>query len=133
MAKDVPKATCIEALEWRTKLTPEWLLTDTLLFVLTSLPGPAPRIKMESGRVVANVIHLHPDLVEKAIANLLPNTADEGTTVRWSAAMALGAIVKMKTEFNETLLPALRVISDSEEKNSIKKIYTDSFKKAGIK
>jgi len=49
--------------------------------------------------------------------------------VRWSAAFALGEIVKLKTRYNKTLVPAIEAICNSEEKNSIKKIYLDAVKK----
>jgi hypothetical protein len=50
--------------------------------------------------------------------------------VRWSAALALGEIIKMKTAINQELIPAIESICEQEEKNSIKKIYIAALKKA---
>jgi hypothetical protein len=52
--------------------------------------------------------------------------------VRWSAAMALGEIIKFKTTVNKNLIPAVDGILKREEKNSIKKIYLAALKKANI-
>ncbi|MFZ4932111.1 hypothetical protein [Chryseobacterium sp. Mn2064] len=128
-SKDPIKATCVEALEYATKQNPT-LADDTVFsFVIQTLTEKAPRIRWESAKVIGNTAHLFPENLDKAITNLLDNTVHEGTVVRWSAAFALGEILKLKTHHNATLLPALENISEKEEKNSIKKIYLDAIKK----
>ena len=89
----------------------------------------APRIKWESAKVVANISHLYPDKLDEAINNLLSNSEHSGTVVRWSAAFALGQIIKIKTSRNKDLISAIESICKREEKNSIKKIYLDALKK----
>jgi hypothetical protein len=128
-AKDAVLGTCIEALEYVTKTEPAFLKLATLDFVISCLSNPAPRVRMESGRVIANVIPLFPVRSEAAVAALLPNTADEGTVVRWSAATALGQILLLRLPLNESLIPAATNIMEQEEKNSIKKIYAAALKK----
>jgi HEAT repeat protein len=88
----------------------------------------APRVKWESAKVIGNSAHLFSDDLEEAIKNLLTNTEDKGTVVRWSAAFALGEIVKIKTNYQIDLIKAIEVIIDREEKNSIKKIYQKALK-----
>ncbi|MDR2238511.1 MAG: HEAT repeat domain-containing protein [Chryseobacterium sp.] len=127
--KDPVKGTCIEALEYATKQKPDMADETILTFVTSTLPEKAPRIKWESAKVIGNIAHQFPDQLEKPIQGLLANTDDEGTVVRWSAAFALGEILKMKTKHNATLLPAIESICEKEEKNSIKKIYLDAIKK----
>ncbi|MFH1119515.1 MAG: HEAT repeat domain-containing protein [Bacteroidota bacterium] len=129
--KDPVKATSIEALEYATRQNPDIACESLMEFVTGTLTAKAPRIKWESARVVGNIAHLFPEKLEKAISNLLDNTTHEGTVVRWSAAYALGEILKLKTPHNTGLLPALENIREKEEKNSIKKIYTEAIKKAG--
>ena len=67
-------------------------------------------------------------MVTDVYRDLLENTEHEGTVVRWSCAYALGEILKLKTKNNTELLPAIKAISEREEKNSIKKIYLAAMK-----
>lgn len=128
--KDPIKATCIEAIEFATKIKPEVADLSVFDFATKSLTENAPRIKWESAKVIGNVAYLFPDKLSKPIENLLVNTEHEGTVVRWSAAYALGEIFKLKTTHNKKLLKTFNDICDKEEKNSIKKIYLDAIKKA---
>jgi HEAT repeat protein len=128
-AKDSPKATCIEALEFATAKKTGVADLDCFQFVTNSLSAKAPRVKWESAKVIGNVASLFPGKLDKAIKNLLINTSHEGTVVRWSAAFALGEILKLKTNYNRKLLPEIESILLKEEKNSIKKIYIDAIKK----
>jgi hypothetical protein len=128
-AKEPVKATCIESLEYATQTNPGLITLDTLHFVINSLQDKSPRIKWESAKVIGNTIHLFPGDIENAVGRLLINTEDAGTVVRWSAAFALGQIIKLKTEINMHLVPAAEAIITGEEKNSIKKIYQEALKK----
>lgn len=129
-AKDPVKATCIEAMEYVSKQNPEFVDQKAFQFVCQTLTAKAPRVKWESARVIGNTAHLFPKKLNEAIPNLLDNSEDEGTVVRWSAAYALGEIFKLKTKFNSDLHPAFEAICKREEKNSIRKIYLDAIKKA---
>jgi len=129
--KDPAKATCIEAMEYATKQKPEMADEATLLFVTKSLMAKAPRVKWESAKVIGNIAHLYPEKLDESIEHLLENANHEGTVVRWSAAFALGEILKLNTKHNKDLLPLMENISEKEEKNSIKKIYLSAFKKVG--
>lgn len=128
-SKDKDKGTCIEALEFATKINSSIADLSVLDFVTSTLADKAPRVKWESAKVIANIANLFPNQLEEAVKNLLENTEFSGTVVRWSAALALGEILKLKTPLNQDLVPALESICESEEKNSIKKIYQAAFKK----
>ena len=128
-AKDSAKATCIEALEFATKQKPAIANKKAFQFVTQTLTAKAPRVKWESAKVIGNITHLFTDKLDEAIKNLLDNSEHEGTVVRWSAAFALGEILKLKTDYNSDLMPAIEAICNREEKNSIKKIYFDAIKK----
>jgi hypothetical protein len=132
-AKDPAKATCIEAIEFATKANPGIATSDCLAFVSKTLTEKAPRVKWESAKVIGNIAHLFPNELNEAIVNLLTNAEHTGTVVRWSAAFALGEIIKIKHARNTDLIPALEAICDNEEKNSIKKIYLTAIKKAASK
>ncbi len=129
-AKDAEKATCIESLEYLTKKDGTAIDRKVLDWVVAQLGAKAPHIKWESARVIGNTISQHPDIAEQAIPGLMENANNDGTVVRWSAAYALGEILKLKLPINATLLPALTNMMDQEEKNSIRKIYAAAIKKA---
>lgn len=128
-AKDPAKATCIEALEFATKQKPALVNKKTFQFVSQTLTAKAPRIKWESAKVIGNTAHLFTDTLDDALKNLLNNSEHAGTVVRWSAAFALGEILKLKTKRNVNLYPVIEAICKREEKNSIKKIYQAAMKK----
>lgn len=128
-AKDSPKATCIEALEFATKNKPELATLECLHFVTAALGEKAPRVKWEAAKVIGNIAPLFPSKLDKAISSLLINSEHPGTVVRWSAAFALGQILKTKHPSAKMLIPAVEAICLREEKNSIKKIYLDALKK----
>lgn len=128
--KDPAKATCIEAIEYVAKQNPGIADESVLVFVTKTLTEKAPRIKWESAKIIGNIAHLFPTKLDKAIANLLTNTEHEGTVVRWSSAFALGEILKLKTKHYTDLLSSIETICETEEKNSIKKIYLEAIKKS---
>lgn len=128
-SKDPVKATCIEAIEFATKSAPEIATAACLDFVTKTLTDKAPRVKWESAKVIGNIAHFYPAKLNEAINNLIVNTDHDGTVVRWSAAFALGEIIKLKTDRNKELIPAIEAICEREEKNSIKKIYLAALKK----
>lgn len=132
VAKDPVKATCIEAIEFATKSDPAAATGACFDLALSSLSAKAPRVKWESAKVIGNIAGVFPGRVAEAIVPLLDNAEHEGTVVRWSAAYALGEILKLKTKVNADLIPAIQVICGREEKNSIKKIYLAALKKTGV-
>lgn len=128
--KDSVKATCIEAIEFATKKNASIADEAVMQFVTEALKEKAPRVKWESAKVVANIAHLFAaNKLDGAIANLLVNTKHDGTVVRWSAAYALGEILKLKTHHNDDLIVTAEAVCAREEKNSIKKIYLAALKK----
>ena len=128
--KDAEKGTCIEAMEHATLSIPALATAECFSLAVESLASAAPRVKWESARLIANIALLFRQRLPEAVPALLTNSEHPGTVVRWSAATALAAIVKLKTPLNSTLLPALQSLAEKEEKNSIRKIYLDGIKKA---
>lgn len=131
-SKDSEKATCIEAIEYATKQNPKLADESVLSFVTKTLTDKAPRVKWESAKVVGNIAHLFPTKLNKPLANLLTNTECDGTVVRWSAAYAIGEIVKLKTKHNKDLIPAIEAILKRNKDNAIKKIYEKALKEVGV-
>jgi len=127
-AKDPVKATLMEAFEYATSKKPEIATMELFSFASNHLSAKAPRLKWESAKVVGNIAHLYPDLLDAPIASLLENTKDNGTVVRWSAAYALSAIIRLNGYANDEFRSKLERICEAEEKNSIKKIYVKALK-----
>ena len=88
--------------------------------------GPASA----TARVVGNIAHRFPENLDNAINNLIINSEHTGTVVRWSSAYALGQILMIKNENTTYFIPTIETIFEREEKNSIRKIYSDALKKA---
>lgn len=116
-------------MEYATKQNPKIASEKVLIFVTNTLNAKAPRIKWESAKVIGNIAYLYPTQLKNSIDNLLTNTEHTGTVVRWSAAFALGEIIKLKTNHNADLLSVIETICENEVKKSIKKIYSDALKK----
>jgi hypothetical protein len=130
-AKPVDRATCIEALEFATRIATYRIDRPTFAFATGCLREKAPRVKWEAAKLIGNTARFFQDDLEEAVGSLLENTNHEGTVVRWSAAFALGEILKLKSKLNGELMPAIESILEKEEKNSIKKIYLSAIKKVG--
>jgi HEAT repeat protein len=128
-AKRTEKATCIEGIEQASKLNANIVNEEAFSFVINSLLDKEPRVKWESARVIGNTVSIFKDKLDEAIKNLILNTSHEGTIVRWSAAYALGEIIKLKLKDNESLIKTLNKVCENEPKNSIKKIYLTAIKK----
>jgi len=128
VSKDKDKGTCIESLEFATRTNPRIASPDLLAFITGTLTDEAPRVRWESAKVIGNIAHLFPGKLDGAIGNLLTNTEYSGTVVRWSAAFALGEIVKLKTKHNKDLIPAIETIIKRDEDNAIRKIYQKALK-----
>ena len=127
--KATDKATCIEAVEYATKKEPTIADENLLAYMTKALTDNEPRVKWESAKVIGNIAKLFPTQLDKCITNLLLNAENAGTVVRWATAYALAEILKLKTEYNEKLLPKIGILCDKEEDNGVKKKYLDALKK----
>lgn len=127
--KDPVRATCIEALEFASKLNPKIMSFYSFDLVVDSLSAKAPRIKWEAAKVIGNCAALFSDHLDDAVEQLLKNTSHEGTVVRWSAAYALAEILCSDYPNRFELNQQLQSVCEREEKESIRKIYLKAFKK----
>ncbi len=123
------KATCIEAIEIVSKERPQIVSEYCFEFVTKALAEESPRVKWESAKVIANSAHLFSGKLDKAIKNLLVNAEHKGTVVRWSAALALSQIVKLKTKKNVDLLRVIESATSPSARSSIRKIYLGAIRK----
>jgi len=123
------KASCIEAIEYATKKQPKIADETVFTFVTKSLKEDEPRVKWESAKVIGNIAKLFPADLSDAIKNLLSNAKFDGTVVRWASAFALGEILKLKLEYNSTLLTKIEKLADAEQDNGVKNKYLGALKK----
>ncbi|MCT3906950.1 hypothetical protein HZP13_05990 [Elizabethkingia anophelis] len=123
------KATCIEAVEFATKKSVITTDDSLLSYVTKSLAEEEPRVKWESAKVIGNISKQFADKLAPAIAGLLKNAENKGTVVRWATAYALAEILKLKMDYNKTLLPKIEILSGKEEDNGVKRKYLDALKK----
>ena len=63
-----------------------------------------------------------------AIPRLLETSKDQGTVVRWSAALGLTEIAKNNPQSRKELLPFIERMAESETQSGIKKIYIKALK-----
>lgn len=127
--KVADKATCIEAMEFATKKTPTLADDNAFSYVIKALKSDEPRVKWESSKVIGNTAKIFPNQLSQAIQNLLLNTENTGTVVRWATAYALAEILKLKTENNKELLPKIEALCENEQDNGVKKKYIDAIRK----
>ena len=125
----VDKATCIEAIESSTKNSTELADESLLEYLSKALKNDEPRVKWESAKVIGNIAKKFPNKLSTPIQNLLDNSTNNGTVVRWATAYALGEIVKLKTDLNKALIPKLESLANKETDNGVGKKYLDALKK----
>lgn len=124
---DKEKGVCLEVLEAVTRERPEWA-ADHLPDIMGLINHKAPKVKWESSRVVANLASKYPDRTAGAIPMLLANTTDKGTVVRWSAAFALGEILKSSVKERKALLGKVEKILKTEKNNGVRNVYLKAMK-----
>lgn len=122
-APEAHHATVLEALEYVSQDTTFVLPQDALRFAESHLSSNMPRARWEAAKVIGNTIRHYPEMAEALVAPLIKNAGDPGTVVRWSAARALGEILRLRLPLNEDLAPRIAAVADREQKDSITKIY----------
>lgn len=117
----------IESLEYISKDQPD-LVVPYVDFVIAHMGDKAPRVKWECARIIANLALKFPDKAQKAIQNLLKNTNDKGTVVRWSSAFALGELAKGNVGKRKELTAKCKKLSEAEQNNGVRNVYLKALK-----
>lgn len=124
---DAKKGYVMEALEYASASNPE-LIEPIIDFIIENIIFDAPRVKWESARVIANIAEKYPDKVENTIDNLIINTKDKGTVVRWSAAFALTRIATSNEHTRAKLEPVFEKLLEIEDNKGVRNHYEKYFK-----
>ncbi|MFM7053690.1 MAG: hypothetical protein ACKOX7_03025 [Bacteroidota bacterium] len=121
-------ARLLESVELASKTHPG-LVSPTLFDkAIDLLLSSEPAVKRESARIIANAAHLFPQMLNKATKNLLINCRHEGTVVRWSAALALGEILKLKGKGHNDLAKDISLLAEMENNSGVKNNYLKALK-----
>lgn len=123
------KATCIEAMEYATKMDAGIADKAIFQFVINALQDEAPRIKWESAKVIGHIAPLFPQYAQAAIKHLLANVHHPGNVVRWATAGALYKIIFCNSKLQLQLHPIIEKLVEDEKDNAVKKIYLSALKK----
>ncbi|MFH1602087.1 MAG: hypothetical protein ABIB61_03980 [Candidatus Shapirobacteria bacterium] len=126
-ASKVEQGVLIETMEFITQENPSFA-KPFLGIIIEYIASPIPKAKWEAARIIGNVIKELPTQAEKGIPNLLVNTNDQGTVVRWSAAFALGEIIKHHSKIRPKLMPKIEKIIKKEQNSGVKNVYLKAFK-----
>ena len=129
-ATDAERGTCLAALTQITKQEPKFI-EPYLDFVIEQIKYKAPRVKWEASEIVAHIAKLFPDKAARAIPNLVENTKDVGTVVRWSAAFGLTEIAKANPKTRKELVPLFEKMIYKEKQNGVKTVYVKALKIVG--
>jgi len=117
----------IESLEYTSKEYPE-LIIPHLEFIIQHLDNDAPRVKWECARIIVNLAPRYCEKLIKSIPNILRNTEDKGTVVRWSSAFALGEIAKYSSKNPKELINKMKHLMENEKNNGVKNVYVKALK-----
>lgn len=127
--KPLTRAVCIEAIGIVVKEKQHLANTPLLAFVTKGLTDKQSRVKIESSKVIAIIAKQFPYQLEEAIGHLLKNAKNIENDIRTSAAYTLSQIIRLNTSFNQQIIPKVEKLLATEERNGIKKIYSDAIKK----
>ncbi|MCL2144378.1 MAG: hypothetical protein FWH43_02630 [Endomicrobia bacterium] len=127
---DKKMALVFEAMEEVSSKNPEISNRDWLKFTQKFITSKSNNIKREVSRIVGNIAHLFPNDLDAAITDIMKNTKDEGTVIRWSSAYAFARIIQIPKYANSKLFDVLTDLCDKEKENGIKNQLLNGLKKA---
>lgn len=119
---DLERAVLMEALEYATDIDPE-VVEPVLDVVFDCLGYEAPRVKYAAAKVVGNVAHRFPEAVFMSAPVLLKNARHSGTSVRSSAAYALGEIARHNAKMRGKLMPEIHKAFEWERDHGVRAVY----------
>jgi len=130
MLEDKKLVLVLEAMETVTSKTPEMANVDWLKFVQDLISSKSNNIKREASRIVGNIAHMFPDDLETVIHNLMENTTNKGTVIRWGSAYALAKIIQIPKYANSEFYDILNKLCEQEQENGVKNQLLCGLKKA---
>ncbi|MDR2720121.1 MAG: hypothetical protein LBC03_04900, partial [Nitrososphaerota archaeon] len=92
---DKKLALVLEAMEAVSNKNSAIATLEWLIFAQEFITSKSNNLKRESSRIVGNIAHMFPDHLKIAIQNLIENTKDSSTVIRWGSAYALARIIQI--------------------------------------
>ncbi|MCG2791701.1 MAG: hypothetical protein L6305_08150 [Actinomycetia bacterium] len=129
-ASDVDKGTCADVMKHVSAANPE-ILAPYIDVLVDYINYRAPRVKWGVPEAIGNLARKYPEKVEKAIPNLLQNTAENKintTVIRWCAAYGLTEIAKNNPGTRKVLLPIFSELIKKEKNNGVRNVYIKAVK-----
>lgn len=124
---DVEKGTAADVMKHVSKDKPE-IVVPYIDDLVDYINYKAPRVKWGVPETIGNLAQKFPTEVEKAVPNLLANTSDKSTVVRWCAAFALTEIAKNNPKVGRELRSRMEEITRNEKNNGVKNVYLKALK-----
>jgi hypothetical protein len=119
---DVEKGTIADVMKHVSEDKPE-IVAPYVDEIVNYINYKAPRVKWGVPETIGNMAKKYPTEVEKAVPNLLANSKDESTVVRWCAAFALTEIIKNNPKVRKELGSRIEEIVKNEKNNGVKNVY----------
>jgi len=124
---DVEKGTAADVMKHISKDKPE-IVVPYVDDIVAYVNYKAPRVKWGVPEAIGNIAQKYPAEAEKAIPNLLENTRDKSTVVRWCAAFALTEIAKSNPEARKELGLRIEEIVKNEKNSGVRNVYLKAFR-----
>ena len=124
---DVEKGTAADVMKHISKDKPE-IVVPYVDDIVAYVNYKAPRVKWGVPEAIGNIAQKYPAEAEKAIPNLLENTRDKSTVVRWCAAFALTEIAKNNPEARKELGSRIEEIVKNEKNSGVRNVYLKAFR-----
>jgi hypothetical protein len=112
----------MEALEHFSRRRAFQMHDEILEFIVLGLDSKDATLKREAARLTANCAHFASERLDHLLPLVLKNLEDNGTVVRWGAALAFEAIVRNRAFQGGDLRALVEELMQREEKQSIRKI-----------
>ena len=124
---DVEKGTCADVMKHVTAEKPD-IAAPYVDDLFGFINYKAPRVKWGIQESIGNISKKYPEEADKAVPNLLMNTKDKSTVVRWCAAYALTEIAKSSITKRVELVPVFKGFIDEERNNGVRNVYMKAMK-----
>jgi len=127
---DVEKGTCAEVMKFVSKDNPG-IVVPYIDELINNINHKVSRVKWGVPESIGNLAQKYPKDAQKAIPNLLKNTTDKSTVVRWCAGYALSEILKYNSEIQDELIQKINDIIKQEKNNGVRNLYLKALKHIG--
>lgn len=124
---DVEKGTAADLIKHVSKDKPE-IVASYIDDIVIYINYKAPRVKWGISEAIGNLAQKYPNQVEKAIPNLLDNSKNKSTVIRWCTAYALSEIAKNNPTARKELESKIAELAKNENNNGVRNVYLKALK-----